>query len=66
MLLSRYTITNMTVKQMADAAGKLNFRKELFKKTSKGRDYSNNYNTHAKDIRKSRKIKIDKRQSLIR
>ena len=56
----------MTVKQMADAAGKLNLRKALFKKTSKGRDYSNNYNTHAKDLKKSRKIQIDKRQSLIR
>ena len=31
-MLSSYTITNMTVKQMADAAGKLNFRKALFKK----------------------------------
>lgn len=66
MLLSRYTVTNMTVKQMAEAAGKLNFRKALFKKTSKGRDYSNNYNTHTKDLKKSRKIQIAKRQSLIR
>lgn len=32
MLLSRYTITNMTTKQRADAAGKLNFEKHCLNK----------------------------------
>ena len=32
MLLSRYTITNMTAKQMAEAAGKLNLEKHCLKK----------------------------------